>query len=75
MSIKNSIDTIGKRTRDVPACSELSPPTAPPRRKYKYRAINLCHLKLKCSGLWHRVFNTDDSKAAAASNFRAEGLY
>jgi hypothetical protein len=40
--MKNSIDTIGKRTRDLPACSAVSPPNALPRGKYKYRVINRC---------------------------------
>jgi hypothetical protein len=31
MSMKNSNDTIGNRTRDVPACSAVPQPTAPPR--------------------------------------------
>ena len=31
MSMKNSNDTIGKRTRDLTACSSVSQPTAPPR--------------------------------------------
>jgi len=31
MSIKNSNDTIGNRTRDLPACSAVPQPTAPPR--------------------------------------------
>ena len=31
MSMKNSNDTIGKRTRDLPACSAVPQPTAPPR--------------------------------------------
>ena len=31
MSVKNSSDTIGNRTRDVPACSAVPQPTAPPR--------------------------------------------
>jgi hypothetical protein len=31
MSMKNSNDTIGNRTRDLPACSSVSQPTAPPR--------------------------------------------
>jgi hypothetical protein len=30
MSMKNSNDTIGNRTRDVPACSAVLQPTAPP---------------------------------------------
>jgi hypothetical protein len=31
MSVKNSSDTIGNRTRDVPVCSAVPQPTAPPR--------------------------------------------
>ena len=31
MSMKNSNDTIGNRTRDLPACSTVPQPTAPPR--------------------------------------------
>jgi hypothetical protein len=31
MSVKNSNDTIGNRTRDLPACSAVPQPTAPPR--------------------------------------------
>ena len=31
MSMKNSIDTIGNRTRDLRACSAVPQPTAPPR--------------------------------------------
>jgi len=31
MSIKNSNDTIGNRTRDLPACSAVPQPTALPR--------------------------------------------
>ena len=31
MSIKNSNDTIGNRNRDLPACSAVPQPTAPPR--------------------------------------------
>ena len=29
--MKNSNDTIGNRTRDLPACSAVPQPTAPPR--------------------------------------------
>ena len=29
--MKNSIDTIGNRTRDLPACNAMPQPTAPPR--------------------------------------------
>jgi hypothetical protein len=31
MSMKNSNDTTGNRTRDLPACSAVPQPTAPPR--------------------------------------------
>ena len=31
MSMKNSNDTIGKRIRDLPVCSAVPQPTAPPR--------------------------------------------
>jgi hypothetical protein len=31
MSMKNSNDTIGNRTRDLPACSAVPQSTAPPR--------------------------------------------
>ena len=31
MSMKNSNDTIGNRTHDLPACSAVPQPTAPPR--------------------------------------------
>jgi hypothetical protein len=42
MSMKNSIDTIGNRTRDVPVCSPVPQPTAPPAAcpKMDYSSIN-----------------------------------
>ena len=36
MSIKNSNDTIGNRTRDLPTCSSVPQPTAPPRASPLY---------------------------------------
>jgi hypothetical protein len=35
MSMKNSSDTIGNRTRDLPACSTVPQQTAPPRASFK----------------------------------------
>jgi len=35
MSLKNSNDTIGNQTRDLPACSPVPQPTAPPRGPLK----------------------------------------
>jgi hypothetical protein len=50
MSMKNSNDTIGNRTRDLPACSAVPQPTAPPRAPlkvaYKYE-IDLGRLHLQ----------------------------
>ena len=43
MSMKNSTDTIGNRTRDLPACSAVPQPSAPPRalqQAYKQLFIN-----------------------------------
>ena len=36
MSMKNSSDTIGNRTRNLPVCSTVPEPTAPPHAPYKY---------------------------------------
>jgi hypothetical protein len=43
MSMKNSSDTIGNRTRDLPVCSAVPQPTAPPaacRYELVYVTIN-----------------------------------
>jgi hypothetical protein len=42
MSVKNSSDTIGNRTRDLPACSAVPQPTAPPRAPYPVCTYNFC---------------------------------
>ena len=43
MSMKNSIDTIGNRTRDLPTCSAVPQPIGPPRaplpRSIEYRIL------------------------------------
>jgi len=43
MSMKKSHDTIGNRTRDLPACSAVPQPTAPPRTPKERRGYS--HLK------------------------------
>ena len=43
--MKNSNDNIGNRTRDLPACSAVPQPTAPPRTPVKWE----CHTKMKSS--------------------------
>ena len=42
MSMKNSNDTIGNRTRDLPTCSAVPQPTAPLRVKYQLILKNWC---------------------------------
>jgi hypothetical protein len=39
MSVKNSSDTIGNRTRDVPVCSAVPQPTAPPRAPFCHSVV------------------------------------
>jgi hypothetical protein len=40
MSMKNSNDTIGNGTRNLPACSAVPQPTAPPRRPLPTLLVN-----------------------------------
>ena len=42
--MKNSSDTIGNRTLNLPACSTVRQPTAPPRASFDIRQIvnNVC---------------------------------
>ena len=45
MSIKNYKDTIGNRISDLPACSAVPQPTAPPRTTYtsiKHFLLGMC---------------------------------
>ena len=37
MSMKNSNDTIGNRTRDLPTCSSVPQPTASPRARFSFK--------------------------------------
>ena len=41
MSMKNSNDTIGNRTRDLPTCSAVPQPTAPPRAPKAYGGVTV----------------------------------
>ena len=43
MSMKNSDDTIGNRSHDLPTCSAVPQPTAPPRTY-----LELCWNKISC---------------------------
>ena len=52
MSMKNSSDTIGNRTRDLPPCSAVSQPTVPPRvptkkeKEYQYYCHKATYINL-----------------------------
>ena len=51
MSLKNSSDIIGNRTRDLPTCSDLTQQTAPPvAPKHDLRAETNFKCKLKVAG-------------------------
>ena len=51
MSMKNSNDTIGNRTRDLPACSAVSQPTATPRDGPK-EVLSFQHLTIRVVAIW-----------------------
>ena len=61
MSMKNSNDTIGNRTRDLPACSAVPQPTAPPRApiintKKMFNCITIpCQIHAMCNCLYCSV--------------------
>jgi hypothetical protein len=51
MSMKNSSDTIGNRTHDVPGCSAVPQPTAPPRAPLIYVELKeILHVVTMYSG-------------------------
>jgi hypothetical protein len=45
--MKNSNDTIGNRTRDLPACSAVPQPTAPPRDPMSARYVRFAVMILE----------------------------
>ena len=53
--MKNSNDTIGNRTRDLPACSAVPQPTAPPRAPFINVYGALCVTAVVCSAGANRV--------------------
>jgi len=62
MSMKNSNDTIGNRTRDLPACSAVPQPTAPPRAPYTlsllYLIITQLIMRLECDRQYRKLTKT-----------------
>jgi hypothetical protein len=55
MSTKNSNDTVGNQTRDVPACSALPQPTSPPLAP----DIKLYSKQLKSDHFTHMSFRQE----------------
>jgi hypothetical protein len=51
--VKNSNDTIGNQTRNLPDCSTVPQPTVPPR------ALDIKYGKMNCSGKMHLNFPAD----------------
>ena len=59
--MKNSSDTVGNRTRDLPACSSVPQPTAPPRasrRTVRSQKSEILHPELI---VYTTLFSTDSS--------------
>ena len=48
MSMKNSSDTVGNRTRDLLACSAVPQPTAPPRVPLKCVTVHIDSIHRVC---------------------------
>ena len=55
MSIKNFSDTIGNRTRDLPACNAVSQPTAPPCAPMKMLVVSIITDVLCCTFIFAYV--------------------
>ena len=49
--MKNSNDTIGNQTRDLPACSAMPQPTAPPRAPNMYILRDILQRNYLSNGL------------------------
>jgi len=75
MSIKNSNDTVGNRTRDLPACSAVPYPTAPPRAPIsEYRnKIFLIIKPTRCTNFsnlfWKESLHVSDSSSVHRQEF------
>jgi len=54
--MKNSNDTIGDRTRDLPACSAVPQPNAPPRAMH--RRTTLVNFQLDAQNSYLFIYNT-----------------
>jgi len=55
--MKNSNDTIENRTRDLPACSAVPQPTAPPRDPNRKNSAGKLGFLRKLSAVWARAIS------------------
>jgi len=77
MSMKNSNDTIGNRTRDLPACSAVPQPTTPPQVQYVrsgnfIREMLLCEVISSCKA---QAFNLRLSGSGELHDMTATSLH
>jgi hypothetical protein len=69
MSIKNSHDTIGNRTRELLACRAVPQPTAPPRDPAIGGVIKLFeHMRNEMKRKW-RIMQDDARKISSSPGF------
>ena len=58
--MKNSSDTTGNRTRDLPGCRALPQPTTPPRDIFPQSTRYPCHIKMKLE-FTRQIFGTSSN--------------
>jgi hypothetical protein len=80
MSMKNSNDTIGNRTRELPACTAVPQPTAPPRTPKGAQNFQKCRNPLETKGATTATlgkFYTEDPQilGATVQNLEATAMW
>jgi hypothetical protein len=80
MSMKNSNNTIGNRTRDLPACSAVPQPTAPRRAPFWYisdnkPAVSLKHFWCDVHSTKHTCFTHFDPTDGVVQSVRWYALF
>jgi hypothetical protein len=74
--MKNSNDTIGNRNRDLPACSAVPQPTAPPRTPYLEGecSLEVCLRETGYANMSRVEFNTQDCSASKEAGEKAKAI-
>jgi hypothetical protein len=68
--MKNSNDTMGNRTRDLPVCSELPQPNVPPRFPLLRGTFNFFILNTHCGKHSWQYFGILEAAAAVYKLYR-----